>query len=75
MVLKSWFHFIWWEVIKVFTVVEKNNENYYAKIKMSFPKQVNVYAVRDDKNGYPQFLIYENGEWKYVSAKHFRGQN
>lgn len=37
-------------------------------------ERVNVYAVRDDKNGYPQFLIYENGEWKYVSAKHFRGQ-
>ena len=30
-----------------------------------------VYAIRDDKNGYPHFLIYDNGEWKYVSAKHF----
>lgn len=27
--------------------------------------------MRDDKNGYPHFLIYENGEWKYVSAKNF----
>ena len=34
-------------------------------------KLVTVYAVRDDKNGYPHFLIYEDGEWKYVSAKHF----
>ena len=32
---------------------------------------VEVYNVRDDKNGYPYFLIYENREWKYVSAKHF----
>ena len=32
---------------------------------------IKVYNVRDDKNGYPHFLIYENGEWKYVSAKHF----
>lgn len=30
-----------------------------------------VFAVRDDKNGYPHFLIYENGEWKYKSAKYF----
>lgn len=30
-----------------------------------------VYAVRDDRDGYPHFLIYEDGEWKYVSAKHF----
>lgn len=30
-----------------------------------------VFAIRDDNNGYPHFLIYENGAWKYVSAKHF----
>lgn len=30
-----------------------------------------VYAVRDDKNGYPHFLICEGREWKYVKAKHF----
>lgn len=30
-----------------------------------------IYNVRDDKNGYPHFLIFEDGEWKYVSAKHF----
>lgn len=27
--------------------------------------------MRNDNCGYPHFLIYENGEWKYVSAKHF----
>ena len=32
---------------------------------------VGVYAVRDDKNGYPHFLIFEEKEWKYVKAKHF----
>lgn len=31
-----------------------------------------VYNVRDDKNGYPHFLIYEDGEWKYVKAKRFK---
>ena len=30
-----------------------------------------VFAVRDDKNSYPHFLIFEDNEWKYVSAKHF----
>lgn len=34
-------------------------------------KTVEVYAVRDDKNGYPHFLICENGEWKYKSAKYY----
>lgn len=37
-------------------------------------KPVNVYNVRDDKNGYPHFLIYENGEWKYVKANRFAAQ-
>ena len=32
---------------------------------------VSVYAVRDDKNGYPHFLTYEDGQWKYRSAKHY----
>lgn len=30
-----------------------------------------VYSVRNDKNGYPQFLIYDSGSWKWLSAKHF----
>lgn len=29
-----------------------------------------VYDIRCDKNGYPHFLIYVDGQWKYVSAKH-----
>ena len=30
-----------------------------------------VYDVRYDSNGYPQFLIYFNNEWRLTSAKHF----
>ena len=30
-----------------------------------------VYNVRDDGNGYPQFLIFEDGQWRYKSAKYF----
>lgn len=30
-----------------------------------------VYDVRTDKTGYPHFLIYNDREWKYMSAKHF----
>lgn len=36
---------------------------------MSAP--VAVYNIRDDKNGYPHFLVFINGRWDYVSAKHF----
>lgn len=31
-----------------------------------------VYKVRDDKSGYPQFLVRLNGVWMYRSAKHFK---
>ena len=41
----------------------ENNNGYWTKVK--------VFNVRDDKVGYPHFLIYEDGEWKYVKAKHF----
>lgn len=34
-----------------------------------------VYNVRDDKNGYPHFLIYINGQWIYKSAKLFSEYN
>ena len=34
-------------------------------------RRVEIYAVRDDKNGYPHFWIHKNGEWVYKSAKHF----
>lgn len=56
----------------MFTVIEKDKSNGYDLVeKKAIPKVVKVYAVRDDKNGYPQFLVYENGEWKYRSAKYY----
>lgn len=30
-----------------------------------------VFDVRNDKNGYPHFLVYMGGEWRYESAKMF----
>ena len=33
-----------------------------------------VYSVKNDKNGYPHFLVYDyhwRDEWSWVSAKHF----
>lgn len=46
---------------EVFQVVKKEDHSVIRK----------VYDVRNDNCGYPHFLIYENGEWKYVSAKYF----
>ncbi len=31
-----------------------------------------IYHIRTDSHGYPAFLIYHNGQWLYVSAKHFK---
>ena len=58
-------------MISVFTVIEKGSTEYDENLGVNYSKYVKVYAVRDDKNGYPQFLIYENGEWKYRSAKYY----
>ena len=30
-----------------------------------------VYDVKIDKAGYAHFLIYDDGQWKYMKAKHF----
>lgn len=32
---------------------------------------VEVYSVKNDKNGYPHFLIFIKNQWRYISAKHF----
>lgn len=34
-------------------------------------KNVNVYDVKRDNKGYPLFLIYEDNQWLYKSAKLF----
>ena len=31
-----------------------------------------VYDVRTDGKGCPHFLIYDDGQWKYMDAKHFK---
>ena len=35
-------------------------------------KVVRVYDIQYDKSAYPHFLVYINGEWRRISAKHFR---
>ena len=30
-----------------------------------------VYHVRDDKRGFPHFLVHRDNQWKYISAKYF----
>lgn len=49
----------------------KNGNFIFQCINKDNGKPVNVYNVRNDKNGYPQFLIYDNGIWYYKSAKFF----
>lgn len=34
-------------------------------------KEYEIYHVQMNNTGYPHFLIYRNGQWKYISAKHF----
>lgn len=43
-----------------FLVTNKDNGEMYE-----------VYDVVYNKAGYPHFLIYKNGEWVRLSAKHF----
>ena len=31
-----------------------------------------VYNIRNDKNGYPHFLIYKENQWTWASAKYFK---
>lgn len=35
-------------------------------------KELTVYNIRDNKAGYPQFLVYINNQWRYISAKFFK---
>lgn len=43
-------------------------ELFHSKKKTWMP----VYDITYDNKGYPHFLIYEDGQWKRVSAKHFK---
>ena len=35
-------------------------------------KMCEVFDITYDKNGYPRFLVYKDGQWIRMSAKHFR---
>lgn len=41
-------------------------------INKSNGKDYQVYDITYDKAGYPHFLIYKDGQWIRMSAKHFR---
>ena len=43
------------------TLINKNDGNKYK-----------IYDITYNKAGYPHFLIYKDGEWTRMSAKHFR---
>ena len=34
-------------------------------------KRVTIYAVGEDSNGYPKFLIREKNRWVWQSEKHY----
>ena len=38
-------------------------------------KDYRVYDITYDKAGYPHFLVYKDGQWLRMSAKHFRPYN
>lgn len=40
--------------------------------KFATDKVYTVYGVRTDKVGYPQFLVYFDNQWQYMSAKYFK---
>lgn len=35
-------------------------------------KQYKIWSIRNDRKGFPHFLIYDNNQWKWQSAKHFK---
>ncbi len=51
----------------MFKVIYKDGHGKPENIKLT---TVTVFNIRDDKNGYPQFLIYYEKQWKWVSVKH-----
>lgn len=45
----------------MFTFVFKNSD-----------EVVTIYDIRNDSCGYPMFLIYQDNQWIWKSAKHFK---
>lgn len=50
--------------------IYKEVDEYFGTTR-EYRKKYKVHNVRDDGNGYPQFLIFDDGQWKYKSAKYF----
>lgn len=50
--------------------IYKEIDGYFGNTR-EYRKKYKVFNVRDDGNGYPQFLIFDDGQWKYKSAKYF----
>lgn len=48
-----------------------NKELFWVRTKDD-PRVVKVYGVTDDSNGYPKFLVRENNQWKWRSAKYYQ---
>lgn len=47
-----------------------NNPIFFVK-KKTTEQIYKVVSIRNDKNGFPHFLIYENKVWIWKSAKYF----
>lgn len=48
----------------MFQVVYKFHDKYFAS--MVHEEEVTVFDIVQNKNGYPNFLIYHDNQWKYV---------
>lgn len=44
-------------------------------VNKSNGKEHHVYDITYDNSGYPHFLVYKDGQWVRMSAKHFRPYN
>lgn len=43
-----------------------------GKFRDLLGKNIKVYSIRNDNNGYPHFLIYYDNCWLWASAKYFK---
>ena len=55
----------------IFQVYRRNTLHFDRIVSDYIAEKVEVFDIKRDKNGYPHFLIFSDGEWKYESAKHF----
>ncbi len=52
--------------------VKANCFSTFATDAFDIDKIYTIYDVRTDNAGYPQFLIYLDNQWNYMSAKYFK---